>query len=196
MRLTDGYIRARVKCIEEYWNSFKQAHEMLTQCTPRDKRGEISYFLNEDYFIIEDLYLCLLADLTDMLTKQSQTAMDTSTSSAFSGQGQCSVVKLPRIQLPTFSGQYEEWPTYQDMFTSLVHKNTSISDVQKLHYLKSSVTGEAELILRHVQVTDSNYDQAWHMLKERYDNKRVIVFSVLKKLFYQKKITTQTQLQC
>lgn len=192
VRLTDGYIRARVKCIEEYWSSFKQAHEMLTQCTPRDKRGEISYFLNEDYFIIEDLYLCLLADLTDMLTKQPQPAMDTSNSSAFTGQGQCSMVKLPRIQLPTFSGQYEEWPTYQDMFTSLVHKNTSISDVQKLHYLKSSVTGEAELILRHVQVTDSNYDQAWHMLKERYGNKRVIVFSVLKRLFYQKKMTTQT----
>ncbi|XP_072934991.1 uncharacterized protein [Epargyreus clarus] len=54
-------------------------------------------------------------------------------------------VRLPRIELPTYSGKYEEWPTFQDLFVSLVHNNTSLSDVQKLHYLKCSVAGEAEV---------------------------------------------------
>lgn len=69
-------------------------------------------------------------------------------------QNNCSVVdhppqsqvKLP-ISTPTFSGKYTEWTSIYDTFTSLIHKNPEISEIQKFQYLKSALKGEgAQLI--------------------------------------------------
>ncbi|XP_048481684.1 uncharacterized protein LOC119693389 [Plutella xylostella] len=190
-RLTQGYLEARYAILGEYWSTFKSTHDKLVKVTPRDKRGAMPYFVNEDFYTTEDLYLCLQADIKDMLLqlREKNKDSDASTSKETCTDGQ---VKLPSIQLPTFSGKYEEWPTYHDLFTTLVHNNTSISQVQKLHYLKTSVSHEAEVLLRHIQVTESNYTQAWDILKNRYGNKRLIVSSLLKRLFNQRKISVQS----
>lgn len=199
-RLTKGYIETRIKIIDDYWNTYKQAHHDLLKITPQEKRGILPYFLNEEFYIHEDLYVVLQADLHDMLTSlnSSISSHNISDPNVEQSRGGDSLVKLPRIQLPTFSGNYEEWPTFEDLFISLIHKNKTIEDVQKLHYLKSSVSGEAEALIRHIQITHKNYSQAWEALKTRYGNKRLIVKSVLKRLFLQKKITCQSanQIKC
>lgn len=189
-RLTEGYLKARLNTVDDYWEMFKQSHNELMKCTPREHRGIIPYFLNEEYYACEEMYLCLQGDINDLLSK-----LKTSDVCNMSLEcGQTSLAKLPKIQLPTFSGKYEDWPTYQDLFMALVH-NTSISNVQKLHYLKTSVSGEAERLLRHIHITDSNYDQAWELLAKRLGNKRVIVTTLLKRLFNQKKVTNQSASQ-
>lgn len=195
-RLTAGYVKARIKAIEEDWDVFKQTHSSLMKCTPREQRGILPYFLNEEYFTYEEMYLCLHADLSDLLTnlEAQQRSLESSNMSASSHEGQLPFAKLPRIQLPTFTGRYEEWPTYKDIFTALVH-NTSISDVRKLHYLKTSVAGEAETLLRNIQITESNYAMAWELLERRFGNKKMIVSSVLKKFCCQKKITNPSATQ-
>lgn len=43
-------------------------------------------------------------------------------------------VKLPRINIPTFNGKYEEWVAFYDAFHSLVDMS-SMSDVGKFHQL-------------------------------------------------------------
>lgn len=194
-RLTKGYVEARIRCIEQYWTTFRETHQQLVKITPKEQKQTLHYFVNEDFFIYEDLYLVLVADLQDLLLTINAASAHTSTSSkseSFASMNNDQLVRLPRIQLPSFCGSYEVWPTFQDLFVSLVHENTAISDVQKLHYLKSSVTGEAETLLKPIQITQSNYKQAWSVLKSRYGNKRLIINSVLKKLFSQKKITTQS----
>ncbi|CAB3254136.1 unnamed protein product [Arctia plantaginis] len=54
-RLTKGYIGGRLKCIEEYWQSFKTAHQELVRCTPKQQRMDIQYFSNGDYIVEENL---------------------------------------------------------------------------------------------------------------------------------------------
>ncbi|XP_072934871.1 uncharacterized protein [Epargyreus clarus] len=195
-RLTKGYVQARLKSLEDYWSTFKQAHNNLTLCTPREQKGMLPYFLNEDFYQVEDLYLVLQADLTDHLLKLEST--NTSNTSTVSNDTQplaaSPLATLPRIQLPVFSGKYEDWPSYQDLFTALVH-NTNLSNVQKLHYLKTSVSGEAEMLLRHIQILDYNYLQAWELLKGRFGNKKMILNAILKRLFGQKRVTNQTSIQ-
>ncbi|XP_022816835.1 uncharacterized protein LOC111349816 [Spodoptera litura] len=193
-RLTKGYIETRIKDIEEYWSTYKNTHIELVKCVPKPQRLDIPYFTNEDYFVHEDLYVCLLADLNDLLStyiKSSPVSMQANYNSD-SGLSREVHVKLPRIQLPTFSGIYDEWPAYQDLFTSLVHDNQTLTKVQKLHYLKSSLTGEALSLLKHVQVTEVNYEESFRMLKARFGNKPIIVNSILKRLFTQRKISVQT----
>lgn len=86
-----------------------------------------------------------------------------------------SQVKLPRIELPTFNGKYEDWHSFFDMFNSLIHSNREISDTQKFHYLRSSLKGDAAEIVSSLEISGSNYADAWTRLKERYDSKRLIV---------------------
>ncbi|XP_045505800.1 uncharacterized protein LOC123702169 [Colias croceus] len=188
-RLTKGYVEARLQSIEEYWNTFKEAHNSLVRTVPKEKKSEISYFVNEDFFVFEDLYLCIKADLKDLLINANKSpAYGTSLEVANNANEQ---LKLPKILLPTFSGSYEDWPSYRDMFQSLVHNNSALGDVQKLYYLKSSLTGEAENILKHVQITQANYEQSWNLLNKRFGNKKMMVNSILKRLFNQKKMSSQ-----
>lgn len=182
-----GYLQTRIKTIEEYWMIFKEAHKKLLTCTTREERGVLPYFVNEEFFIQEDLYLCMLGDLKDMLA-----AVESGKSKQSPPEDlQNKKVHLPAIHLPLFSGEYELWPSFKDLFSSLVHNCTTLSDVEKLHYLKTSVAGEAATLLKHIPVTSANYIQAWGTLNHRYGNKRLIVNALLKRLFAQKKCTSQ-----
>ncbi|KAK0075379.1 hypothetical protein PV325_006970, partial [Microctonus aethiopoides] len=50
---------------------------------------------------------------------------------------------LPIIKLPQSNGDFASWPSFTDLFTSLVIDQQHLSDVTKLHYLKTSITGSA-----------------------------------------------------
>ncbi|XP_064212957.1 uncharacterized protein LOC107399201 [Tribolium castaneum] len=89
-------------------------------------------------------------------------------------------VRLPKIDLPTFDGAYEKWLAFRDMFNSLIHSNLTLPKVQKFHYLRSSLKGEAANIVQSLEVCDESYDAAWSLLEDRYDNKRLIINNHLK----------------
>ena len=78
--------------------------------------------------------------------------------------------RLPQITLPTFTVRTEEWESFRDLFRSLIHLDNGLSGVQKLHYLKASVQGEAKAALDGIATTEANYTIAWELLLERYDN--------------------------
>ncbi|KYN10222.1 hypothetical protein ALC57_17637 [Trachymyrmex cornetzi] len=86
-----------------------------------------------------------------------------------------SYVRLPKLSLPSFSSKYDEWFPFRDIFNSVIHSNATLSNAQKLQYLKSSVTGEASSVISSLEISDANYDVAWSRLKERYDNERVVI---------------------
>ncbi|XP_075990232.1 uncharacterized protein LOC142985872 [Anticarsia gemmatalis] len=134
-----------------------------------------------------------MGDLKDLLTAKTPDLSSTSNTSCIEHSPM--KVKLPSIKLPTFSGNYEEWPTFKDLFISLIHECTKLSDIEKFHYLKTSVTGEAASLLKHIQPTSANYIQAWESLTHRYNNKRIIVNALLKRLFALKKCSHQSAVQ-
>lgn len=201
-RLTRGYVTVKLKTLDEYWKEYRSAHTLLLKNVNKDQRKLLPYFEKEHYYTCEEMVLQTKTDMQDILfANEPRPIPSTSTLSpggmntSDTQQTIAPAVKLPRIELPKFSGSYEEWPTFQDLFISLVHNNYTISNVQKLHYLKSSVAGEAELLLRHVQISETNYNQAWDTLKRRYSNKRLIVSSLIKRMFNQRKIISQNSNQ-
>lgn len=64
-----------------------------------------------------------------------------------------------------------------------------------MHYLKTNVVGDAERLLRAITTTEANYQEAWKKLKDRYDHKRYIVDSLLKKFFGQPKINSENHVE-
>ena len=80
-------------------------------------------------------------------------------------------VKLPIIQLPKFYGNYEEWPSFCATFVTLINNNKTLDDIEKFHYLLSSIKGDAEKVITSLAITKENYPIAWDLLKKRFENK-------------------------
>lgn len=81
---------------------------------------------------------------------------------------------LPALSLPKFSGNQLEWVIFKDLFIAMVDK-TKLSDVQKLYYLKFSLTGKAAESVKNLAINEANYIETWNMLVRRYDNKRILL---------------------
>lgn len=101
-------------------------------------------------------------------------------------------LKLPRVELPVFTSNYLDWISFRDLFLASVGNNRSLSDCQKLQYLKLSVKGEAATLLQSIQISNENYEKAWNTLAERYENESEIVNAALNKLISQPNLKHET----
>ncbi|EGI59348.1 hypothetical protein G5I_12503, partial [Acromyrmex echinatior] len=72
----------------------------------------------------------------------------------------------------SFSGAFEDWPSFRDIFLSIIGNNPSISNVEKFHHLKHCLEGSAEALIRPLVVIGDNYSRAWALLYEHYENKK------------------------
>lgn len=90
---------------------------------------------------------------------------------------------LPKIAIPKFGGNYEDWYPFYNTFKSIIHSNTRLTDIQKFHYLISSLEGDAAHVIKSLEITAENYTEALSLLKQRYDDKRVIAQEHIKALF-------------
>ncbi|XP_071056865.1 uncharacterized protein, partial [Onthophagus taurus] len=92
-------------------------------------------------------------------------------------------IKLPQIKLPQFGGKYEDWLEYRDTFESLIHANLEIGEIEKFHYIRASLHDKAAQIINSIEFSATNYNIAWDLLCERYNNKRLLVHNHLKSIF-------------
>jgi len=86
-----------------------------------------------------------------------------------------SLSHLPPIEIPPFSGNYEEWESFRDRFTSLFIQNKDLSAFARMHFLASSLTGRALESIKNIPITADNFDIAWKTLVSRYENKRRLI---------------------
>ncbi|XP_043263201.1 uncharacterized protein LOC122403641 [Colletes gigas] len=83
-------------------------------------------------------------------------------------------VKLPTIELPTFDGTYSLWLKFKDTFESLIHNNKALGNIEKFHYLNSSLKGDAARVIQSLGVSELNYGLAWKALKDRFEDRNTI----------------------
>lgn len=92
-------------------------------------------------------------------------------------------VRLPKINVPIFDGKYAEFTSFFDLFTSSIHNNVSLSAGQKFQYLKGLLKDEPANLLRHLSVSDQNYEEALIKLKTRYDKPVLVVDALIETFF-------------
>ena len=90
--------------------------------------------------------------------------------------------RLPRIDLPSFNGAYHAWLNFYDSFKALIYDNQQLADVQKLHYLRSCLKNEAAKVISSLETLSANYNVAWDLLNDRYDNRCIIIQNHIKTL--------------
>lgn len=92
-------------------------------------------------------------------------------------------IKLPELKMPEFDGQPEQWIEFRDLFKSVIHSNVQLSAVQKLHYLRSSLKGDASRLISSIAITVDNYAIAWKIIGDRYENTSYLVKQHMSALF-------------
>ncbi|XP_062716571.1 uncharacterized protein LOC134291992 [Aedes albopictus] len=133
----------------------------------------------ETVWEFENLYCEVKAVLSQLKIKQTPS----SSSMAVPAAPSSSRVMLPDIKLPTFGGKLMQWITFRDTFRSLIHNNESLPSIYKFTYLRTSLFGEALQEISSIEMTASNYRIAWTTLKNRYENKKLILKTQLDAIF-------------
>ena len=90
---------------------------------------------------------------------------------------------LPRLPLPEFEGNNVSWPEFWDLFRSLVIHDGSLTDVERLHYLRGCLKGDALLALTNLPVRAATFARAWDLLQDHYENERVLVQAQMATIF-------------
>ncbi|XP_055912786.1 uncharacterized protein LOC129946567 [Eupeodes corollae] len=90
---------------------------------------------------------------------------------------------LPRLKIPTFKGNFLEWQPFYDLFSTIIHNRSSLNTSEKMEYLKTHLEGEPLHLIKHLTYSSENYNSAWEILKNRYNNERKIVSIHLEKMF-------------
>ncbi|XP_046478626.1 uncharacterized protein [Neodiprion pinetum] len=173
--LTKRVIKSRLDALNEIWTEVRKAHaEIIVR-----ENADADPYVTDDWFgRIQGVYENTLDEFLALLTSAEKVEIEAVTGPAeasTSGTTGTGVAKLPRIPLPTFSGKYEDWASFCDLFTTLVHDVASLSDATKLQYLKLCLTGSAADLIKDVATTSANYISTWQALKTRYHNPRLII---------------------
>jgi len=188
---TNQEIVTKLKLLDEAWTQFQHIHNQIIALTD-EKDLDLEDAVNAE---VEEKYCALDTQLRELIVQSSSSSTSSSASTPIPPYTPPSAVvdiKLPRMDLPTFSGNPLEWKSFHDLFTSMIHSNSKISAAQKLHYLKNSVQDEASSLLSSIDITDANYLEAWNLLKERYENERQLIHCHLKCLFAQSTLTSES----
>ncbi|GFV41036.1 integrase catalytic domain-containing protein [Trichonephila clavipes] len=86
-----------------------------------------------------------------------------------------SSIKLPKLIVNKFYGDHKNWLEFLSQFENTIDKNSSLSKIEKLIYLKSLVGGVAAKAISGFALTESNYDAALELLKTRFGQKNLLI---------------------
>ena len=90
---------------------------------------------------------------------------------------QYSSKRLPKLEIPSFDGDKLKWTEFWDSFEATIHKNTTMSDIEKLHYLMSKLTGTARQSASGILLSNENYALVIDMLKGRNGDAQTVINS-------------------
>ncbi|XP_071578969.1 uncharacterized protein [Temnothorax nylanderi] len=212
--ITKQRIDSYLVTLADLWTKFNRNHDAILTKITRLEKEERLMILSHSYFTEKtqaDTHMCYLAAverIKDSQNVEPSVAPRASISveqpvAAGSSSNQSlpykiptsngsQYARLPRIEIPKFDGNPSKWLNYRDLFASLVLSSKSLTAVEKLQYLKTSLTGTASHLIQNTTLTAENFSKAWESLVSFYDNPRLQVHTALHSLFNLKSMTKES----
>ncbi|XP_046144934.1 uncharacterized protein LOC123988537 [Osmia bicornis bicornis] len=190
--MTPATTRNRMNMLKEAYQQCQDLDAKIVAMADLQARSTLQYFVDNHFERCEECYQESLDYMSEILDKTS------STQETASEKGNLQPVKLrsqsllPQIQLPSFDGTFEQWESFRDKFQSIVINDNSLSNVERLHFLCSALTGDAKKAVNHLPTTDANFEDAWQLVKNRYENKRRLLSTYLNNLFSLPQVTSES----
>lgn len=172
--LTAAQISASLESLKTLWNRFSKEHDDIPRgCDYNFLKHP--YIKNKVYDQTCAQYMYTQARLNEMLFNLTSINAQTYSAQTHPPAHRVSTAHLPKLSLQTFDGNYSKWKPFKDMFTALIIQNSALSDVERLHYLKSSLKGDAEQFVSHVSIDSDSFTSTWQNIVQRFENKRVLI---------------------
>ncbi|XP_039305155.1 uncharacterized protein LOC120357752 [Solenopsis invicta] len=154
-------LKLRMNRLSELYRAFEDYNDELAVLDPSDAHQNEFLGLQERYYAIASRVEDILYSSNTLVTEASGSSGATRSDSVASTtviKKRC--IKLPDASLPTFDGKYENWLSFKNTFSNMIGSQADLSDVDKLHYLKSALTGEASSKIRIFTIDGINYTKA------------------------------------
>ncbi|UYV65526.1 hypothetical protein LAZ67_3004593, partial [Cordylochernes scorpioides] len=87
----------------------------------------------------------------------------------------CTTVKLPKLIISKFYGNFSEWLTLWNYFDAAIHQNNSLNPIDKFNYLKSHLGGTALNTVKGFALSADNYEKAIKLLKDRFGREDILI---------------------
>lgn len=162
-------VKVYIKKVETSYGEYHHFHQQIVAILPSNKREE----QNEKFLHFETLH----EEVSTML----ETLLEILTAPPAMQPGHPAVNQPPLViqqslprTIPTFDGRYENWERFKIMFRDAVDR-TNESPRIKLYHLEKALVGDAAGIIDVKTISDGNYDHAWEILEERFEDKRRMI---------------------
>ncbi|XP_055633101.1 uncharacterized protein LOC129773512 [Toxorhynchites rutilus septentrionalis] len=179
---TANQIAVRLERLDDLWEKTNDIYYEI-ECHEDFSPDEEVYVKERSVF--ENRYYDVKSFLLDKARELEDTGNLNQTTRQLDAtmQGVTEHVRLPMIKLQCFDGNIDEWLSFRDLFTSLIHLKPELPDVEKLHYLKGCLEGEARALIDSLKITKANYHIAWELLLKRYNNSKLLKKKQMQALF-------------
>lgn len=182
--LTEEFFIVLEEDINLNYNECRERHKDLVGKYQAKKSESCSKYIEDNVFgAIRSAYLEIRTIICSKKPRTSQRGNETLNTSIIAPPTQQFELRLPVLPLPSFDGNYNEWMAFNSIFTSTVHTSTTLENIQKLQYLRSSVKGDALNVIKNLELTNDNYLIARKLLMDRYHHPRRLVNAYLRKLY-------------
>lgn len=136
-------LELRLSKITDLWNKFAEVQESIELHNINEENDIIDVDIaeknEEERSAFEDRYMELEAKATVKLRAAVNELKDRENQpqniDRLANREQKLNVKLLTLNLPVFEAQYEQWLLFKDSFTSIIHTNRNLSDIQKFQYI-------------------------------------------------------------
>lgn len=169
--------------LREAFNKYKEIQDEIEALDALNNDKEDMENLEVRYYsmlkILQDVVTLRKSETTENSPNLSQCSSFSNNTSTFNSKLN---VKLPEINIQTFTGIPSEWQAFFEIFTALITKNTRLSDSERFIYLKGLLKNEPLNLINNLQLTGDNFKIAIEILEKRYSNKLAVINCHIKNL--------------
>lgn len=76
----------------------------------------------------------------------------------------------------------------------MLHNNAKFDNLEKLRYLKSCLTGDAEHLISQLDITENAYTEAYEIITDRFHNEVILVDTHIMEILSQPNLISESSI--
>jgi hypothetical protein len=160
-------LKRRFARAQSIFEKFEPLHSAILAHTAAQSEPDFAAEeqIRREFFEAFDEIEAIYVNYFPEIDRPASTETNQSTSSS-------SNLRLPKLSLRNFNGNFSEWSSFIQFFNNAVHSRADVAQIEKFQYLLSCLSGEPLNLVKALTLSEENYPIAYKALVDRYENKR------------------------
>ena len=155
-----------ISILEDKWSEIERVSREILRYTPISK-------YDDETANLDDLRESFIRKRTQTLRFLRPSQSERTTSSSPGPAASSATRRLPQLELKKFKGKPQEWSSWWGAFEASVH-SSNLPAIEKFSYLQLYTEDAASAAIAGLALTDTNYDAAVTLLKNRFGRNDII----------------------